>query len=69
MKIRMTKTVQGSLDGVTVVELVEGQAYETIDSPRGVRLAQYHIRQGVAMPEAIEQAPATSAPAKKSRAT
>lgn len=48
MKIRMTKTVQGSLDGVTVRELVEGQQYDTIDTPRGSRLAQYHIKQGVA---------------------
>ena len=44
----MTKTVHGSLDGITVRELVAGEEYDTIDSPRGVRLAQHHVRQGVA---------------------
>ncbi|NHZ62614.1 hypothetical protein [Massilia genomosp. 1] len=45
----MTETVQGSLDGVTVQQLDEGAEYDTVDSPRGVRLAEYHIKQGVAM--------------------
>jgi len=49
MKICMTKTVQGSLDGLTVRELVEGSEYETVDSPRGARLARHHIKQGVAV--------------------
>lgn len=49
MKIRMTRTVQGSLDGVTVHKLVEGDEYETVDSPRGDRLARHHIKQGVAV--------------------
>jgi hypothetical protein len=49
MKIRMTKTVHGSLDGVTVQELVEGSEYVTVDSPRGERLARHHIKQGVAV--------------------
>lgn len=49
MKIRMTKTVQGSLDGVTVQELIEGDEYDTVDSSRGERLARYHIKQGVAV--------------------
>lgn len=66
MKIRMTKTVQGSLDGVTVQELIEGEQYDTVATPRGLRLAQYHIKQGVAvvapepLPEpemAVEDAP------------
>lgn len=45
MKIKMKETVQGSLDGVTVQELVEGAEYDTVDSPRGARLAQYHVEQ------------------------
>lgn len=49
MKIRMTQTVQASLDGVTVRELVEGCEYETVDSPRGDRLARHHIKQRVAV--------------------
>jgi len=60
MKIRMTKTVQGSLDGVTVRELVEGSEYETVDSPRGDRLAKYHIMQGLAVAAA---APTAAVPA------
>ncbi|ATQ78280.1 hypothetical protein CR152_30050 [Massilia violaceinigra] len=50
MKILMMKTVQGSLDGVTVHELKAGTEYDTVDSPRGDRLAKYHIKQGVAVP-------------------
>ena len=49
MKILMTKTVQGSLDGVTVRELAAGELYDTVASPRGDRLGRYHIKQGVAM--------------------
>lgn len=49
MLIKMTETVQGSLDGVTVQELVEGQEYNTVASPIGDRLAQAHISQGVAV--------------------
>ena len=54
MKIRMTKTVQGSLDGETVQKLVAGSEYDTVSSPRGERLANYHVKQGVAVlvPEA-----------------
>lgn len=65
MKIVMTQTVQGSLDGVTVGELVEGQEYSTVDTPRGDRLAQYHIKQGVAVaaPADVEVAAESSAPA------
>lgn len=60
MKIEMTETVQGSLDGETVQELTKGHQYDTVDSPRGDRLAQYHMDQGVAIvapPEAPEAAP------------
>lgn len=56
MKIRMTQTVQGSLDGETVRELVEGSEYETVDSPRGERLARHHIKQGVAVAVVAEAA-------------
>lgn len=49
MRIRMTKTVQGSLDGEKVQKLEAGSAYDTVSSPRGDRLAAYHIKQGVAV--------------------
>lgn len=58
MKIKMTETVQGSLDGETVQELTKGHKYDTVDSPRGDRLAQYHIDQGVAIAADPEPAPA-----------
>ncbi|MDQ1834661.1 hypothetical protein [Massilia scottii] len=58
MKILMTKTVQGSLDGETVRELAAGTEYETVASPRGDRLAQYHIKQGVAVPSPGRAEPA-----------
>ena len=56
MKILMTKTVQGSLVGLTVRELVAGTAYDTVDSPRGVRLAAYHIKQGAAVKAPVDLA-------------
>lgn len=49
MKIRMTETVQGSLDGLTVGELAKGEEYSTVAGPRGDRLAKYHVKQGVAV--------------------
>lgn len=49
MKIKMTETVQGSLDGESVRELVKGREYDTVGSPRGDRLANYHVDQGVAV--------------------
>ena len=48
MKIQMTSTVQGSLDGETVQELRAGDVYEST-----ARLARYHIKQGVALPVPI----------------
>lgn len=67
MKILMTKTVQGSLDGETVRELVVGTEYETVDSPRGVRLALHHIKQGdaVAAPALATPGPAGKTPMRK----
>lgn len=67
MKIRMTRTVQGSLDGVTVRELVAGEEYETVDSPRGARLALYHLRQGVAVAPVTVPAQAGTTKARKAR--
>ena len=61
MKILMTSTVQGSLDGVTVQQLDEGTEYDTVDSPRGVRLAEHHIKQGVAVAAPAQTPPARSA--------
>lgn len=55
MKIKMTQSVPGSLDGVTVIDLVAGREYSTVDTARGIRLALAHIRKGVAVP-----APATA---------
>lgn len=46
MKIKMLKSVHGSLDGVSVVELVVGEEYDTVDSARGERLARYHVGRG-----------------------
>lgn len=57
MKIKMTETVQGSLDGETVQELTKGHKYDTAATPRGDRLAQYHIDQGVAVAHVDEPTP------------
>ncbi|NML61831.1 hypothetical protein HHL21_12245 [Massilia sp. RP-1-19] len=43
MKIRMTKSIRGSLNGVTVDDLEEGQDYETVKSPLGERMGRAHI--------------------------
>lgn len=48
MKIQMLETVRGSLDGVTVQDLSEGEIYETVGTPIGDRLAAAHIANGVA---------------------
>ncbi|UOD30704.1 hypothetical protein INH39_02860 [Massilia violaceinigra] len=63
----MTKTVQGSLDGQTVRKLEEGFQYDTVNSPRGVRLALYHIKQGVAVaaPAHADTTPAGKKPVRK----
>lgn len=55
MKIRMTASVRESLDGTTVEDLLEGEEYDTVDSPFGVRLALAHIAKGVAV--RVEGAP------------
>lgn len=68
MNIKMLKTIPGSTDGVTVVELEAGSEYAMTDSARGVRRAAAYIRRG----EAVEVAAATdgeqvSAPVSKVR--
>lgn len=65
MKIRMTQTVQGSLDGVTVQALVAGGDYATVSTPRGDRLARYHIKQGVAVPAPPARKVSLKRPTKK----
>ena len=71
MKILMTQTVHGSLDGVTVQELTRGAEYDTVDSPRGERLARHHIKQGVAAPAPVQvvtvTTPAAIRPAPRKR--
>lgn len=49
MKIKMTQSIPGSIDGVTVIDLVAGREYDTVDTARGIRLALAHIRKGVAV--------------------
>lgn len=43
MKIRMTKSIRGSLNGVTVDDLEEGRDYETAKTPMGERMGRAHI--------------------------
>lgn len=48
MKIKILKTIHGSIDGVTVVELVAGTEYSMTDAARGERRAAAYIRRGEA---------------------
>jgi len=73
MKIKMLKTMPGSTDGVTVIELQAGAEYIMSDAARGVRRAAAYIRRSEAV-EVIEAtigddqvaaAPVTKARAKK----
>lgn len=57
MKIRMTKSIRGSLNGVTVDDLAEGKDYETENSPRGERMGQSHISNYVAIELDVEGNP------------
>ena len=65
MKIKMLKTIPGSIDGVTVIELQAGTEYTMTDAARGQRRAAVYIRRAEAV-EVIEaatgsaQAPAAS---------
>lgn len=49
MKIKMLKTIHGSIDGVTVIELQAGAEYSMTDAARGVRRAAAYIRRGEAV--------------------
>ena len=40
MKIRMTESIRGTLNGVTVDDLVSGLDYETVNSPLGERMGR-----------------------------
>lgn len=71
MKIKMLKTVPGSTDGVTVIELQAGAEYTMTDAARGQRRAAAYFRRG----EAVEVSDAATgsdqvaaAPARKARA-
>lgn len=73
MKIKMTQSIPGSIDGVTVIDLVAGQEYDTVDTARGTRLALSHIRKGVAVAvevpaSAVEVVQTTAVPAPVSKA-
>lgn len=43
MKIRMIKSIRGSLNGETVDDLEEGRDYETAKTPMGERMGRAHI--------------------------
>lgn len=70
MKIKMLKTMPGSIDGVTVIELQAGTEYTMTDDARGVRRAAAYIRRAEAV-EVVDAATgsdqASAAPARKAR--
>ncbi|OFJ47848.1 hypothetical protein BA896_001355 [Janthinobacterium lividum] len=49
MKIKMLKTIHGSIDGVTVIELQAGSEYTMADAARGERRAAAYIRRAEAV--------------------
>lgn len=49
MKITMLKTIHGSTDGVTVIQLAAGVVYTMTDDARGQRRAAAYIRRGEAV--------------------
>ncbi|MGK5053611.1 hypothetical protein [Janthinobacterium sp. RB2P8] len=71
MKIKMLKTMPGSIDGVTVIELQAGTEYTMTDAARGVRRAAAYIRRSEAI-EVIDAStggdPVADAPVRKARA-
>ncbi|QKY02811.1 hypothetical protein G3257_11530 [Janthinobacterium lividum] len=71
MKIKMLKTIPGSIDGVTVIELQAGTEYTMTDDARGVRRAAAYIRRSEAV-EVVDAATGSdrtvAAPARKARA-
>lgn len=71
MKIKMLKTVPGSIDGVTVIELQAGTEYTMVDAARGQRRAAAYFRRGQAVEvidAAVGSGQAPAAPARKARA-
>lgn len=71
MKIKMLKTIPGSIDGVTVIELQAGTEYTMTDAARGVRRGTAYIRRGEAV-EVVDAATGSdqvaAAPVRKARA-
>ena len=71
MKIKMLKTIPGSIDGVTVIQLQAGTEYAMTDAARGVRRAAAYIRRSEAV-EVIDAAtgddPVVAASVRKARA-
>jgi len=71
MKIKMLKTLPGSIDGVTVIELQAGTEYTMTDAARGQRRAAAYIRRDEAT-DAIDAATGgdqvAAGPARKARA-
>lgn len=63
MKIKMTESIQGSLDGLTVQSLAEGVEYDTVDTAIGARLALAHIFKGSAT-AVVDAAPAAGKPSR-----
>ena len=71
MKIKMLKTIPGSIDGVTVIELQAGAEYIMTDAARGQRRAAAYFRRGeaVEVPDAATGSDqVAAAPARKARA-
>lgn len=63
MKIKMLKTIPGSTDGVTVIELQAGAEYTMTDAARGQRRAAAYFRRGEAVEVAAVAAEASPASA------
>lgn len=57
MKIKMTATIRGSVDGLTVIDLVDGQEYTMLDDARGQRRARAYIAKGQAVEVVAEPLP------------
>lgn len=71
MKIKMLKTMPGSIDGVTVIELQAGTEYTMTDAARGVRRAAAYIRRSEAVEvndAATGGEPLAAVPVRKARA-
>jgi hypothetical protein len=72
MRIRMTSTQTGSLDGIQANQYVEGQEYELTDSVGARDLARAFVGAGMAVEasadrECITAASVTGAPERASR--